>query len=202
MALFEQDYFTKDSNYKGVKDYRRKKYDILAEELSEILYLNKSNIIIDYGCATGVLVKELKKYCCCYGTDISTWAINYGIANYALEDSLFHYYKSLLSLPVDYVLLLDVLEHCPTEELKDILTLIQHNKTIENIVVRIPVSSIEGNDFVLDISKNDPTHIQCHSKDFWINLFKSYNLKVVKFLSNNQIYDTKGVLACILKKIE
>ena len=197
MGLFNKEYFFgRNSNY---KDYRKIKYLGLACDIATILKLDCTKTVLDYGCATGCLVKELMSFTPnVFGTDISQWAIEFGIKQYKLENNIFPYDKYLLCFPIDYVIMLDVLEHCTNEELRDVFTKINKNKRIKKIVVRIPVSLHEGEDYYLDISKNDKTHIQIHCKDQWEKFFKEYGFKFCEALDYKRIYDSIGVLAWVI----
>lgn len=192
--LFNKDYYvnSKISNY---EDYRQKKFSGLASDLFPYI---KHKCVLDYGAATGGLIYELTKLgVYCEGTDISYWAVEYGKKHYNLEYLLHHYNPELLAADFNLVLFLDVLEHIPDEELYSALNKL---KAVE-LILRIPVSKVEGDDFVLDVSKNDKTHIQIHSKQWWFGLFAKYGYCVHKTLKKENIYDSDGVLAVILRRV-
>ena len=92
---------------------------------------------------------------------------------------------------------LDVLEHIEDQELEEILSFI----VAKELVVRIPVTAKEGEDFVLDVSKKDKTHVQKHSKTWWLHLFNRYGFHLKTVLRHTNIYDSKGVLSVILTNI-
>lgn len=191
--LFDKDYYvnSKISNY---EDYRQKKFSGLADDLYPYL---RHRRVLDYGAATGGLIQELiSRYVYCEGTDISYWAVEYGKKHYDLEHFLHHYNPALLSGDFDVILFLDVLEHIPDESLYNILNKL---KAVE-LIVRIPVSKMEGADFVLDVSKNDKTHIQIHSKQWWLDLFSKCGYSIRTVLKKEYIYDSDGVLAVVLTK--
>ncbi len=193
MNIFNKDYYvnSKISNY---TDYREKKFFNLAEDLYSYL---KGKSVLDYGAATGGLVYELlNRLIYCEGTDISHWAIEYGKKKYDMEHMLHHYNPSLLLEDFDVVLFLDVLEHIPNDELLYIFSLLK----AKQVIIRIPVSKNEGEDFVLEVSKNDKTHIQVHCKEWWLDLFKEYSYNKFVPLNKESIYDSEGVLAGILQR--
>lgn len=198
--VFDKSYFVQSTTSNYI-DYREKKYEGLALDLIKTLNLDNSNTIIDYGCATGLLIKELKKYGVkCYGTDISNWAIEFGRTMYGLNYELFDYLHHLLDIPTDFIFLLDVLEHCELDDINDILDKIRYNMKCKGTVIRIPVSKKEGEDFFYDISKVDRSHIQIHTKQWWLKLFAKYNLRPVYYFNEKFIFDSEGVLACLLKR--
>ena len=166
-----------------------------------MLGIQPDDVVMDYGCATGCLTKSLLRYTpFVYGTDISKWAIDYGIKNLKLKNNIFHYNKSLLCYPNDYVIMLDVLEHCTDEELSDIFHKLSRNVKLNKIVVRIPVSVKEGYNYFLPVSQNDRTHIQVHCKKWWREFFKKYGFKVCDIMDSSHIYNSAGVLAWVIKK--
>lgn len=200
MVLFDKSYFKggAESNY---LDYTKKKYHGLAKDIFN--YSMGNTFILDYGCGTGNLIKsynEIDKLGLrqkIIGTDISEWAINYGLTKYNLYGQLYHYDKTLLRNK-DLILMLDVLEHCSIKEIKSIFNNIK--KGWSNIIVRVPVSKKEGENFHLKKSQKDKTHIQCHSKLWWYNLFLKLGWTVRNIIDGKYIYDSQGVLAWKLEE--
>lgn len=192
--MFEKGYFVQ-SNASNYEDYRRKKFDNLAKELIRMLKLTPSSNILDFGCATGGLLKSLRE---CglkniKGTDISYWAIDYGKANFGLDEELEYHNINLLTDDFDVVFFLDVLEHVPSVgEIKRYLDLVKQHTMI---VVRVPVSRLEGEPYVLAVSQNDVTHVQCHCKEWWIALMEELGLVHQSILCGKYIYESKGVFA-------
>lgn len=192
--MFNKDYYI-NSTKSNYTDYREKKFIGLANDLYPYV---KNKSVLDYGAATGGLIYELtNRNVYCKGTDISYWAVEYGKKHYNLDNKLYHYNPKLLADLFDVVLFLDVLEHIPDEELNTLLNMLQ----AKELIVRIPVSAYEGEDFVLEVSKNDKTHIQIHSKKWWLDLFSKYGYNIKVFLNTSSIYDSEGVLAAILVKV-
>jgi len=189
--MFDKDYYinSKISNY---EDYREKKFTGLANDLLPYL---RNKEVLDYGAATGGLVHALREQDInCIGTDISYWAVDYGREHYHLSNKELQFHNvQLLEHYFDSVLFLDVLEHISEYELNNILKLLK----APQIIVRIPVSLVEGEDFVLEISKNDKTHIQVHSKQWWLDFFNSAGYCIFEVLSSTNIYDSDGVMAGI-----
>lgn len=196
---FEKGYFVQSdtSNY---EDYRGKKFDKLADDLIQLLFLTEDTTILDFGCATGGLLKSFKErgFQTLAGTDISYWAIEYGKKTLGLEEELDYYNVNLLTCDYDVILFLDVLEHVPSVgEIKKYLNLV---KAGTRIVVRVPVSEVEGEPYVLQVSSNDSTHVQCHSKEWWINLLAECGFISGSSFIGRAIYESKGVFARCYKK--
>ena len=193
---FEEDYFqnSKKSNY---ADYAGRKFDKLCEELRINCEFKKRDRIVDFGCATGGLIYELKKrkFENLKGTDISYWAINFGKKQFGLEEELDYFNRELLAEQKDWLILLDVLEHIHNRELKEIMEIIKNSIIHKGIIVRIPISAREGENYVLAVSKNDKTHVQIHCKDWWIGLFNKYGFDLKEEFKGKEIYSSEGVLS-------
>jgi len=190
---FEHGYYV-NSEVSNYSNYRLKKFEDLAKDLSEYL-LDKKSRILDFGAATGGLVSALRNigYINIIGTDISYWAIEQGRVMYHLDKNVLQHYNRQLLEDSEIIIMLDVLEHISDEELNKILSLLKSSI----LILRIPVTKKEGEDFVLDISKNDKTHIQIHCKEWWSSILNKYGYTLKTYLNSKSIYDSEGVLAAI-----
>ena len=195
--IFDEDYY-KSGNY---NNYLERKFDKQADDIIREFNLKIEDIILDYGCARGGLLNALKQkgFNNIVGTDVSFWAIENGKKQYNFE--LQHYNRNLLTKEWDIIICLDVLEHVNTEELEKIFFLFGKTKINKGIIIRIPVIDKKTNDFVLEISKNDKTHIQKKTKEEWNKLFEQEHFKSV-IVNTSSIYESKGVLARIYKQSE
>lgn len=198
---FEEGYF-KDSTTSNYRDYTQKKYGSLCDDLIA-LGIRPEHRIVDFGCATGILLHEFsaRGYGRLTGTDISWWAIQEGRRRYGFGwEILQHLNYSLLESGADWVLALDVFEHIGQEELSHILGIIKCG----HVIVRVPVSAREGEPYVLPVSRNDKTHIQCHTKMWWIDIMKWHGIhylgdKCGGRIMGRAIYDSDGVMAGVFK---
>jgi len=190
LTSYNETYYI-NSSISNYTDYRKKKFDGLANDLFTYFNLN-SKKILDYGAATGGLISSLKNLgCMVKGVDISIWAVEYGRQNYNLSETELTTTNNFnFNETFDKIIMLDVLEHLNINYLNSLLEKIY--KT--DIIIRIPVSKNEGEDFVLDVSKNDKTHIQIHDKIWWCEFFKKYKYSF-KPLNLSNIYDSEGVMA-------
>lgn len=198
---FEKNYFVgkTDSNY---VDYRLKKFDGLASDLIEELPIRPLDTVVDIGCATGGLMSSLQRNGIhkVRGMDMSIWAIQYGRETFGFSSEELQYYSlNLVGMNKDWALSLDVLEHCPSGELERLLGLLDTHPPRKGLAVRIPVSAKEGEDFVLDVSKNDRTHIQIHSKEYWKDLFGKNGFEESRRIERKTIYDSEGVYCAVFK---
>ncbi len=190
---FESEYF-KDSKISNYKDYElEKKYSLMVLELIKLFDIKKKEFILDFGCATGVLLDEFFKrgYFNIAGTDVSYWAISEGKKKKGVSPFLYYYNLDLVNSYFDYIFFFDVLEHIHDEELEKILSLL----TSQNLLVKIPVSKNEGEPFFLEVSRKDVSHIQCHAKGWWIKLFEKFGYRMEKPVTGKTIYDSEGLFA-------
>lgn len=195
MLKFEEPYF-KDSTISNYEDYAQRKHDKLCEELIS-MGIEPGHAIVDFGCATGALVHEFLRrgYRNIRGTDVSFWAINHGRTTFGITGDRLQYLNySLLESGPDWLFCLDVLEHIGNVELQKILGIIQCDK----LVIRVPVSATEGGPYVLPVSRNDKTHIQCHPKNWWIDTLAPF-AQFEALMHGRTIYDSLGVLAAVFK---
>jgi len=191
---FNKDYFTM-FNYADYLD-RYDRYEKLTVDIVDLLkkigLQKKDSRILDYGCAVGFLVEALTKlgYKNTYGYDISEWAIqkakekNLNIIDEVEKD----FY--------DVIYCLDVVEHMYDDEIDNFLSKLD----TKVMVVRIPVSTDGGESFHLSVSRRDPTHINCKTKEQWKNLFKQYGFDNFLDISLSQIYNTTGVWCTLCLK--
>lgn len=195
--IFEEDYFI-DSKISAYEDYRTKDYSDLADNLIDKCKLDF--FVLDFGCATGQLVKCLreKKILNVIGTDISFWGIEYGRENYNLSHRILqHYNRQLLQKGFEWTLFLDVLEHIEQEELIALFSILKSDK----IVVRVPVIATEdSDDYVLEIHRKDKTHIQRKTKKQWDDFFGYWGFNKRHTFNESSIYESEGVLARIYEK--
>ena len=176
------------SNYLERKDRYFKSAKELDDLLTRICLLNKDDVILDYGCALGFLMAGFREmgYRNVWGYDISQWAVQQSrsIGNNMLD--------SYAGFRADVLVSLDVFEHMPDDEIAHVLDEIQSKV----LIARIPCSTDGGHTFHLEVSRVDPTHINCKDKEEWIEVFKERYAFVTR-LNLITIYDSPGV-ACLL----
>jgi SAM-dependent methyltransferase len=195
--MYNKDYYI-NSSISNYQDYTKKKYGSLCDDILS-LGIDKTDRLLDYWCATGALLKEfIERWYEAEGMDISTRAVQYGREVYWLWDKI--KVAKLEEKQYDYVLMLDVLEHIEEKTIDKILDHMVNN-TNKWLIVRLPVCKNEWEDYVFDVSRNDKTHIQRHTKERWTNKFKSHWLASQPIIKET-IYDSEGVLASLLSKWE
>ncbi len=193
---FDQTYYT-SGNYVGYLD-RRERYIHLAADIAGILDglgVGRQARLLDFGCACGFLASGLASqgYQVC-GHDVSEWAIEYGrllgIAGLTTDPRVcgpgrLH----------EVVTALDTLEHLRLAEIEQFLAGVKTSW----LVVRIPIAAEPGGPFVLEKSRNDPTHVTCLTRKEWLALLARHGYAVVAELDTPTIYDSPGVLAVALE---
>lgn len=182
-------------NYIGYQN-RVEKYNNTALEIIELLNINKTDYVLDYGCATGLLLDGFRKQGLVniFGFDISKWAVEK-----SQEKNLnVSFNKNILSKN-NYKLttVLDVFEHMFDDDIEFVL----NKLTTDVLLIRIPVK-LEGKyDFHLDVSKKDPTHVNCKTKEEWIDKIKNNNFKFKNTINTSTIYDSDGCFCGYFEKI-
>ncbi len=191
---FDENYYT-TVNYADYLD-RYDRYEKLTVDIVDLLkkvgLQKKDSRILDYGCAVGFLVEALVKmgYKNTYGFDISEWAIKK-----AKEKGL-NIVPEITKDFYDVIYCLDVVEHMYDDEIHTFLS----NFDTKAMVVRIPVSTDNGESFHLAVSRRDPTHINCKTKEQWKELFKKYGFENFLDINLSQIYSTTGVWCALCLK--
>lgn len=192
--MYTEEYY-KSMNY---SDYlaREGRYRLLVEDVLDLM--NKlcvapdtSKPILDFGCAVGFTLEALlKEGYDCEGVDVSDWALEQAEAKGLCVSKELNCDKKYSS-----VFALDVLEHLHFSEVHDLLDCLK----TDTMIVRIPVCAREGEDYVYEESRQDPTHIIRWTTDKWESLFRSYNYKVIP-INLPSIWNSEGVLSAILIK--
>jgi len=188
---FEESYF-KSINYTNYLE-RGIRYKKMAKELVHYLkdhtHIHQNTLTLDYGCAVGFFTLGVSELgVCCDGYDISTWAANIakdnGVTIIPFESR--HY---------DIMFAFDVFEHMEDGEINKSLYMFSPNL----LLIRIPCS-INGKDFHLDVSRRDPTHINCKTKDDWLAFFKKAGFTHAEPIDLYTIYDAPGVMCYLFQR--
>jgi len=189
----------KDSNYYGYAEQVTPKTIVVANDLVKLFDLG-GMFVLDYGCAMGILVSELRSYgVIAIGTDISDYALKEGhriLKNKGLIVHVDKFWDNFIrTTKFDYVLFLDVLEHMKEKSIRMLLLNLMANK----LLVKIPICTKDGEDFVFDASRKDKTHITCRTKRWWKDLFKEYGYKKFTPIDTTYLFDSEGVLAGVFE---
>jgi hypothetical protein len=189
--VFDEQYY-RSNNY---TDYlsKRERYVRTAEEIQQVFHkisvIDPDSTILDYGCSLGFLIKGLEKvgFKNVHGYDISDWAVEQaqqsGCRILAQAQGEF-----------DMGIFLDVLEHMTDQQIAELFANLRLNK----VLVRIPCAVVEQPDqFYLEVSRRDATHINCKTDQDWIAVFKSLGYQNYFRLNMSTIYDSPGCFCCL-----
>lgn len=193
--IYNASYY-KTSNYADYLE-RADRYKRTATEISSLLrnlsLIDDQSTILDYGCATGFLMDGLKAagHKSVAGFEISKWATEEARGRGHLILTEVELIPTIGS--IDLMIALDVFEHMDDNS---ILNVLDHSNP-KALLVRIPSSTDGGKSFHLEISKQDPTHINCKTKEQWIKFFREFGYQTFLRLNLYTVYDTPGV-SCLL----
>lgn len=198
---YTEEYY-RTSNYSDYAE-RGERYYKLARETTNLLdqlgLVNKDSFITDFGCATGHLLTGLKElgYQDVDGVEISEWARKECSGKRLHVFSSLDDWKTDSIFASDVVYALDVLEHMNDE---DAAKFFEKTRKDHCLIVRIPVASVAGNPFHLEVSRKDPTHINCKTARGWEHFIREhryYSSRILR-LNLSTIYDSKGVFSALV----
>jgi SAM-dependent methyltransferase len=146
----------------------------MAHEITTQLGIEDNELILDFGCAKGYLVKALRllHFEHAHGSDISGYAIR--CAPQDVEDHVIEYdgvprpQSFGLTDGWDWVIAKDVLEHIGKEELAHILRAAATFSI--NLFAIIPLA--EDGKYVVPAYEMDKTHIIREDREWWEDMFR------------------------------
>jgi SAM-dependent methyltransferase len=189
--VFDEQYY-RSNNY---VDYlsKRERYVKTAEEIHQVFHkfsvIDPESTILDYGCSLGFLIKGFEKagFKNVFGYDVSDWAVEQARNNGCriLDQACGTF---------DLGIFLDVLEHMTDQQISDLFSQLK----LDKVLVRIPCAVAEHPDeFYLEVSRRDITHINCKTDQDWIAVFKSLGYRNCFRLNMSTIYDSPGCFCCL-----
>lgn len=174
-STFDQDYFTKVSNYAGRYDHYNPSHKI-AGYLHEIRQLRPSGALLDAGCAFGRFLQEARRYYRCEGMDISAYALR--LARERLSDLPIHHHAIETFRPgrtYDVVTCFDVLEHIPDlDRALASLRLLLASGGI--LALAVPVYDTPAG-WAFGLIDRDPTHIHRFGRRDWLRRLRDAGLE-------------------------
>jgi SAM-dependent methyltransferase len=189
--VFDEQYY-RTNNY---TDYlsKRERYVKTAEEIQQVFHkfsvIDQQSTILDYGCSLGFLIKGFEKvgFKNVSGYDISDWAVEQARKNGC---NILDHAQGTFDLGI----FLDVLEHMTDQQILELFSKIR----LDKVLVRIPCAvAEEPNRFYLEVSRRDPTHINCKTDCDWIKLFERLGYLNCFRLNMSTIYDSPGCFCCL-----
>jgi len=155
------------SNYRWLPS----RYFSLAKALIDLAKIEKSNTILDFGCAKGYLVRIFRELgFSCWGCDSSRYAIEH-------VDPLIKKYCFIISndemiLPnekYDFCISKDVLEHISKNDIGYVLKTLRTH--VNTLIAVIPLG--ERGDYLIPEYHKDITHEIAEDADWWSEQFKN-----------------------------
>jgi hypothetical protein len=194
-SVYDADYY-RSSNYADYLEradrYKKTSFELI-NLFRSINLIDRKSLVVDFGCAVGFLIDGFKElgYNNTIGVEISEWAREQSRLK---GHSVFEDVSEISpNLTPDLLLSLDVFEHmCDADVARVIETL-----KPKSMIVRIPSSVDGGKTFGLEVSRADPTHINCKTKEQWIEFFTSFGYHTFLKLNLYTVYDTPSV-TCLL----
>jgi SAM-dependent methyltransferase len=189
--VFDEQYY-RSNNY---VDYlsKRERYVKTAEEIQQVFQkfsvIDQDSTILDYGCSLGFLIKGFEKvgFKNVCGYDISDWAVEQARKNGC--NILNHAHGTF-----DLGIFLDVLEHMSDQQIAELFAGLK----LDKVLVRIPCAVAEKPDeFYLEVSRRDVTHINCKTDQDWITVFQGLGYRNCFRLNMSTIYDSPGCFCCL-----
>lgn len=190
---YDENYY-RSSNYADYLE-RADRYKKTANELAGLLrslgIIQRDSFIMDYGCAVGFLLEGFRElgYTNILGVEISEWARQEAKKR---GNKVVETVNGAGFFP-DLLLSLDVFEHMTDKEVSNVIL----ETSPKAMLVRIPSSTDGGKTFHLEVSRQDPTHINCKTKEQWIEFFRQFKYQTFLKLNLYTVYDTPGV-SCLL----
>src|SRR3990170_1363338 len=174
---FDQDYFTKVSNYAGRYDAYNPSHKI-AGYLLEIRRLRPDGTLLDAGCAFGRFLRDARRYFRCEGVDISAYAL--GLARERLPEIRLYHHAIQTFRPgrtYDVVTAFDMLEHVP--DLDNALASLHRLLAPGGILaLAVPVYDTPAGWF-FGLIDRDPTHLHRLSRWEWLRRLRQAGLRPV-----------------------
>jgi hypothetical protein len=139
----------------------------MAMTMIDLLNIKPGEKILELGCAYGFLVKAFRLlHREAFGLEVSKHAINSvdpSVKDFCfLIDSI----ECIKKFEAEYCIAKDVFEHMLETDVEDFL----NNLQTQNLFAVIPLG--ENGVFEAPANNLDVTHITCHTKEWWDELFK------------------------------
>jgi hypothetical protein len=170
MVVYDADYYergieTGKSNYQNYRWIPELTIP-MAMTIIDFLGIRPDEVVLDYGCSKGYLVKALRMlHRDAWGFDISEYALKN-----ADNDTTPYLLSSMCDVrqkDIKYGIFKDVLEHIELRQLLLMLSTIR----IKTIFAVIPLG--EAGEYVAPANNKDVTHVICKNKDWWLYLLDS-----------------------------
>ena len=196
---YDEDYFIHGiATGKGVYNHYHEMPDRMYIEIDSLIEKTQpkpTDVIVDFGCAFGFYLKELRqRNYIAYGIDNSDYAISQ--ADPTIKKYI---YKKITDIPqkkIDLLFCKNVLEHLYPYELIELLSYASSHDI--QLFASIPVSEFDGGEYIDEAARKDTTHVIRRTSVFWISLFSKYYNNVVYDSSPSPFSPGKDAVHCFL----
>ena len=186
-SIYNEDYFEKGA-VKGISGYNNFSWMPeltirMAHFLIKNLPIANHEVVLDFGCAKGYIVKALRLLeVDAYGVDVSEYAIE------KVDASARNYCKqisgvtdiSLFERQYDLMIAKDVFEHISEEELEYLLDCAKNK--VKRMFVVVPLAADDKiGKYIIPEYDHDITHIIAKSESWWSKLFEKNGWKIKNF---------------------
>ena len=171
-SIYDEDYFmrgqeTKKSLYTSYS-WKPELTIPMAAVIVRHCGIENSDIIVDYGCARGYVVKALRELgYTAYGLDVSTWAID------NCDPEVRKYVSRMWDVvpyKIDWFIAKDVLEHVNMNSLPHCINELMDSAK-KGIFAVVPLSPTDGAPYVVADYELDVTHVHRLTLASWAALF-------------------------------
>jgi len=152
----------------------------MAHKFIEGLPIKKGQVVLDFGCAKGFLVKAFRILDVeAYGADVSKYAIAHAPESAREYCSLIDGCDDgrLFERSYDWLIGKDVFEHLIEDEMRSLLRNARSN--VRKIFGAIPLAADnESGKYIVPAYDSDITHVTAKTKEWWHELFESEGWRV------------------------
>lgn len=168
--IYDEDYFLRGKET-GKSLYENYRYlpelsVPMCHAISDHLGLLETDVVLDYGCARGYVVKAFREalHIEAYGVDISQWAID------NCDDAVDGWVSCTDKIPpgMDWIIAKDVLEHVPN--VADVISEMLESAK-QGVFAVVPLALFDGQKYVVEEYELDITHVHRLSLATWARMF-------------------------------
>lgn len=156
----------------------------LAKAICRFANISDKDIVVDYGCARGYVVRALvENGMNAFGMDISEYAIENSDAlirkrlHLIQEDTLPVSFQKMGLPEVNWIIAKDVFEHIAPEKL--FKTLCEASELGIKLYVLVPLG--DSGKYRIPDYELDASHVIAEDEQWWSNMFTSANFKITNF---------------------
>ena len=148
----------------------------MALQLKWLLGIKNDDIVLDYGCARGYLVKALRMQGVqAHGYDLSEWAIS------NCDEGVRNFVSTTLNVSPfawDHIIAKDVFEHIQEVQLVDIVASLLRSCRKQLFII-VPLAHVSGGAYGCPVDEQDSTHVIRWTLPDWIEFLQNFDKNFV-----------------------